>query len=87
MKSCKRYQKIIKIIIGVCRERKTKESKGWSFGERIEARGRIFEFAEVYDLDIVNTFLKKINEHIRIYKNGGNTLQVYCLIVRKKMLK
>lgn len=73
---------MIKIIIGTCRERKTKEWKGkW----KLEKTGeRILEFSQIR---YVNKYFKKRNELIRICKNGGNKLQVDCFLVRRKMLK
>lgn len=41
-----------------------KVKRGWGFGERNEEGERILEFTDTYDLDSVNTFLKKRDEHI-----------------------
>lgn len=55
------------------------------FGEEWSKR-KLWNY-DLYDLGIVNTFFKKRDEFIIMYKSGGNKLQVDYLLVRRELSK
>lgn len=70
--------------VGKRRQGRKKVSGGWGLEKGMKQKKRILEFAEAYDLGIVNTIFKKRAEHIITYKNEGNKSQVDYLLIKKK---
>jgi len=45
-------------------------------GERNEAGENFLDFAQSYDITIINTYFRKREEHCISYKRGRNRLQI-----------
>ena len=69
--------------VGETRTRYEREHGGNSWGDR-NAKGKdILQFAQAYDLGIVNTFFQKKMEHIITYKSGGRMSVIDYILIRR----
>ena len=60
---------------------------GYGFGERNYMGERVLDFAQAYELAIVNTFYRKREEHYITFKSGENKSQIDCLMWRRESIK
>ena len=61
----------------------------WRYGAgtRNKEGSMVVDFGKRMDLAIVNTYLKKQNEHRVTYKSGGKSTQVDYVMCRRRNLK
>jgi len=56
---------------------------GFGYGDRNDVGNDILEFAQAYDLSIMNTWFKKQDSHLITYRNGDSTTQIDFFLVRR----
>ena len=56
---------------------------GYGFRDRNEAGVSILDFAVAYDLILANTYFKKRDEHLIIFKSRSNKSQIDFFLTRK----
>ena len=56
---------------------------GFGMGNRNEAGSGIMEFAQAYDLSIMNTWFKKQESHLVTYRSGERATQIDYFLVRR----
>ncbi len=54
-----------------------------SWGDRNAEGEEILQFAQAYDLGVVNTFFQNKMEHIITYKNGGRWSVIDYILIRR----
>ena len=59
-----------------------REHGGNSWGDRNAEGEAILQFAQAYDLGVVNTFFQKKMEHLITYKNGGRRSVIDYILIR-----
>ena len=63
------------------------EHGGNSFGDRNDEEEDVLRFAQAYNLEIVNTFFQKQEEHIITYKGGNRRTTIDYILVKRTDLK
>ena len=53
------------------------------FGDRNEAGNSILGFVVSYDMTLANTWFRKIDSHLIIYRSGGNASQIGFFLIRR----
>ena len=53
------------------------------FGDRNEAGNSILGFVVSYDMTLANTWFRKIDSHLIIYRSGGNASQIDLFLTRR----
>ena len=60
-----------------------REYGGNSWGDRNAEGEEILQFAQAYDLGVVNTFFQKKMEHMITYKSGGRRSVIDYILIRR----
>lgn len=63
------------------------EDGGRSFGIRNKCGHMAVDFAETFDMAVVNTFFRKQDTHLITYTSGGHNIQVDSWLTRRSDLK
>ena len=64
-----------------------REHWGNSWGDRNAKGEEILQFAQAYDLGVVNTFFQKKMEHLMTYKSGGRRSMIDYILIRRNNIR
>ena len=57
--------------------------KGYCFGDRNDTKKSILDFAVSYDMILANTWFRKLDFHLIIYRSGENANQIEFFFTRR----